>query len=180
MYLYNINSVTTNDDTFTKCYITGSEGAVYINSCSSKDGGGEVINSCQFLICKATSDSGSGICAVVNNLYNTLVSNSLFSECSDLRGGTLWLRYYSSDYTLEGYPLKYCFFHKNTCGAGNEVTICADDAKYIPTDNKPICFWCFSTTILNRVGYRKYNIVEKKYEYSHLISVGSRESYLCV
>ena len=97
LYLHTITSVTIHDDTFTNCNITNSRGAVRIGYCSSTDSASEVINNCRFLNCHGDNFYGSRIHAPLKNQYNNFITNSLFSGCSNLLDGALYI-WYSSYY----------------------------------------------------------------------------------
>ena len=96
MYLYIIPSVTIHDDTFTQCYCTSRGGAVYIQSCLTEDDSFKVFDNCRFLKCQGDSDAGGGMFAYYNKHYNSFLTNTLFSECSNRGGRALYLCYSSS------------------------------------------------------------------------------------
>ena len=169
LYLHTIPSVTINHDTFNKCYATFSGGAIWSYNCLTESTTKQVINNCRFITCRGVSDCGGSI-HVDSKQYDNLITNSLFSDCSNFHAGALWLNSdcYSS-HSPNKYPLKHCFFNRNyisdTSGYGNDAIIRAT-AAYTPTDAEPVFFCCFSTSDSNRVGYRKYNTINGKTEWT--------------
>ena len=145
------SSTTIRDNTFTKCCIGSSGGAIYIQS-SSPDRTSTVIENCRILNCKGTTNGGGGICAHLNYQYNDLITECLFSLCTNYYGGGLYLYHPTS--SSGQYPVHFCFFNKNSIsksgGYGNDVYL----EWYNPNNDPVVCFHCHSTSDSVRVGYR--------------------------
>ena len=153
-----VPSMTIHDDTFSKCYAFTDGGGVDLVSCSTEDDTKKVINNCYFLQCRSKEGSGGGVCAM-SNQYNNLITNSIFSHCSSVYGGGLYLFYSSyspSSSTSEEFPVQFCFFNRNFLSSsdawGNDATF-ESNGNYIPADDQPILLHCFSTSESFRVGY---------------------------
>ena len=158
MYLEKINSVDITDDSFTQFSINSTGGAIFIQSCSTESQSTPVINNCRFIKGIASNGRGGGVYAANIKQYDNFLTNSLFSECSAVSAGALWLQFssYPSSTSSEVYPVKNCFFNRNslsrTNGYGNDVLIFGCDIK----DENPLFLSCFSTSDSPRVGYYYY------------------------
>ena len=91
VYLSLIDSVTIQDDTFIKCYIYTSGGAIMLDCSSFYNSTETSIDNCVFLKCKGDNGCGGGVCTLLNYQYDNIITNSLFSECSNVFGGVLYL-----------------------------------------------------------------------------------------
>ena len=155
MFLSDILFVTISDDTFTNCYVTYSGGAIYIQTCSSGSNTDRLMDDCRFFQCTGSSYAAGGVCIDNNKQYNNFLTNSLFSECSSIYGGALYLYYASSFYpssSSEEHPVQFSFFNMNSFlsgGAGNDIYF----HDYCPEDTIAIFQHCFSTTSLSRVVF---------------------------
>ena len=130
---------------FISCTSKASGGASFIQECKENIKG-DVINNCRYIDCNATNetpDGGAGCIWLNKGLLG--LTNCLFSLCnSGFVGGAL--RHNLDAYSPGSYPIRYCFFNKNTSPSGNDVFFPS-----LPSDAP--CLHCFSTTARNRIGY---------------------------
>ena len=161
IFLHTTPSVIILHDTFTKCFVSSDSGGVHTYRCSTSNCDNRLFDNCKFLYCTGLTGGAGGLYLYDNNQYNQVVTNSLFSQCSNYYGGALYLRYslysYPPSSSSSGkYAVEYCYFNKNSFlagGAGNDVAICAAGADYITEDDKQIFIFCLSNTLSDRVGY---------------------------
>ena len=76
------------------------------------------------------------------------LKNCFFSLCHATTGFGGALNHYLSNYKENSYPIRYCFFNKNTAPYGNDAyLVLSDTFKGAPF------LHCFSTTTTNRLAY---------------------------
>ena len=136
-------SLLENDFISSTCLASG--GGVLIQECSALISSSSVLLSCRFVDCTATdaSPDGGGVC-IWNNSQTIGISTCLFSLCnSDDDGGAI--RHKLDDYEADSFPIRFCFFDKNTANSGNDIQF-----NILPSDAP--CLYCFSPSESPRVG----------------------------
>ena len=182
VYVSYIGSVSISDSSFYDCKCgtgtTLAEGAgvciLYISvkplllrcsfiSCVSPDDGGGcgiyycdssllyTVDSCCFIKCigKDSDGQGGGV-LFYRNTGNQACTNCLFSELEAYYGGAFYS--YIPNYVENSYPVKFCFFNKNSdLASGYGTDVCFDEL--YPNNNTVLFQQCFSTSDSKRVGY---------------------------
>ena len=147
IWIYDIKQkLSVSQNVFISCTSKASGGASLIQECEENINGADVINSCRYIDCNATNETpdGGAVWIRLNKAFLGL-KNCLFSLCnSGFVGGAL--RHNLDVYSLGCYPIRYCFFNKNTSPSGNDIFFPS-----LPSDAP--CLHCLSTTSRNRIGY---------------------------
>ena len=151
IWIYGIHeqlSISKND--FISCTSKASGGASIIQQCSSNVKG-QIINQCRCIQCNATDMSPDGGALYIPTSTELIgLEDCLFSLCHSLYGGAL--DHSLSNYKEHTYPIRYCFFNKNTVsesGYGNDVVL----RNHLLDNNNPVLQHSFSTSTSIRVGY---------------------------
>ena len=148
IWIYGIQQkLTLLENSFISCTSKASGGAFTVWNCLA-DIEGEDIRESRFLDCNATDTSpdGGAVWIWTNNALIGL-STCLFSVCNSYYGGGL--DHYLSNYDSGTYPIRFCFFNKNTGIYGNDVLL----YKLSPSNSSPILLHCFSTSDSPRICY---------------------------
>ena len=153
IWIYDIKqklSLSQND--FISCTSKASGGASNIQLCNRSIQGENVINNCNYICCNATNQSPEGGAIWIwENEALIGLENCIFSHCSSDYGGAL--RHECCGYQEQSYPIRYCFFNRNTGVFGNDVGL----RLYVPTSEYAALLLCFSTSDQNRIGYHVNN-----------------------
>ena len=151
MWIYGIQQkLSISETSFISCTTKASGGACIIQKCSSNIKG-QIINQCRCIHCNATDMSPDGGALYIPTSTELIgLEECLFSLCHSLYGGAL--DHSLSNYKEHTYPIRYCFFNKNTVsesGYGNDVVL----RNHLLDNNNPVLQHSFSTSTSIRVGY---------------------------
>lgn len=149
IWIYGIQQkLSLSENSFISCTSNASGGASIIQLCKRSLKGENVINSCNYILCTATEESPEGGAVWIwENDALIGIMDCLFSRCSSDYGGAL--RHDCFEYEERSYPIRFCFFNKNSGIYGNDAGI----GIHVPTSEYPALLFCFSTSDQIRLGY---------------------------
>ena len=148
IYTHSIhNSISLSLSAFISCFTGTSGAALFFESVSSTQLNPEIISDCKFIQCRSqdTTPDGGGM-TLWERVYTIRCISCFFSGCSTTGVGGGFDYYFSANY--ESYPIKFCFFNRNTGGAGNDIALAG-----LYTLVGKLLLHCFSTSDPSRVAY---------------------------